>query len=201
MFDRVWISFYATSFMKALVEVIRFVRLVPLCLLVVLGVSSSAHGAAYIKFDGVDGEALAAGYEGWSDLDSITQNITRAVDPETDAIGRAELQDILCSKVLDRASPKLAHAIASGLVFPTVEIHLTRNAVGGGGQATYLKYKLENVQIVSYNLFGQASALAVNRENVSLNFEKITMTHVEYDSEGVEAGTVVFTWNKLTSAP
>ena len=31
------------------------------------------HSSAYIKFDGVDGEAMSAGHEGWSEIISFSQ--------------------------------------------------------------------------------------------------------------------------------
>lgn len=162
----------------------------------------AARGAAYIKFEDVDGEALAATYQGWSDLESVNQLITREVDPETGQLRQAALADIHCTKVLDKASPQLARATIMGKVFQTVEIHLTRNsAVPGEGQTPYLKYKLEDVIISSYNLNGNASFNAVNRESLALNFERITMTYIEFDLDGNVVGTVEFTWNKQTATP
>jgi len=182
--------------MKTLVDSVVSIRFA-LCLVVLaLMMPFAGHSAGYVKFDEIDGEAIAAGYEGWSDVDTLAQVISREVDPET-GLKPAKLEDIICSKVLDKASPKLANAVAAGLTFPIVEIHLTRNAVTGG-QAPYLKYELEDVAIVSYNLFGSSNPLVINRESLSLNFRKIKMTYIEYDLDGNEADTVEFTWDKLT---
>ena len=161
-----------------------------------------AHGAAYIKFDGIDGEALAATYQGWSDLENVNQTITREINPETGQLQPAVLGDILCTKVLDKASPMIARAMVMGLIFPTVEIHLTRNSVvPGEGQTPYLKYKLENVQISSYNLNGHSNFNTVDRETLSLKFTHITMTYIEFDLDGNEVGSTEFTWNLQTNTP
>jgi type VI secretion system secreted protein Hcp len=79
------------------------------------------RGAAFIKFDGVDGEASAVAYEGWSELEAVNQVIRREVDPESGSIrtrANATFEDIVCEKILDKSSPKLAEAIALGRCFP-----------------------------------------------------------------------------------
>ena len=152
------------------------------------------HGLGYIKFDGVDGEALAARYEGWSNLSTVTQSIEREISEtgSTRARGPAKFEDLFCTKELDKASPKLAEAVASGKVFPKVEIHLTRN--GEGGQVPYLAYELKNVVITSYHLFGQANTLALSNDSLALNFEEIKMTYTSYNPDGSTGGNVEFTW-------
>jgi type VI secretion system Hcp family effector len=188
--------------MKFLVDPSGAVRLVLWFVLLAIGGPSAAQGAAYIKFEGVDGESLSQGYYDWSDLESVNHLITREADPETGQLGLADLKDISCTKLLDKASPLLARAVAMGSVFATVEIHLTRNsAVPGEAQVPYLKYKLEDVRVSSYSLNGSANFNAVNLEALSLNFERITMTYIEFDLDGNEVDTVEFTWNKLAGAP
>jgi type VI secretion system secreted protein Hcp len=165
---------------------------------------SVTHGAAFIKFDGVDGESVFVDYEGWSMIRGFSQAISREVDPSggsTRGRGDAQFTDIFCTKELDKSSPKLAEAIAKGTVFPKVEIHLTRNNPAGGGQIPYLKYELKNVLISSYNLTGHTTPGSNNYESVALNFEEITMTYTEYDEEGNIKGNVEYSWNLETATP
>jgi hypothetical protein len=49
-------------------------------------------------------------------------------------------------------------------VFSTVEIHLTRNPEGGGGQAPCLVYGLKNVVISSPSICGHAFGFAQDYE-------------------------------------
>lgn len=168
-----------------------------LCLLLfTLANAGSADAAAYIKFDGVDGEALSARHEGWSNLSTVTQVIEREIATDTGSTrtrGTAKFADLLCTKELDKSSPKLAEAVANGKVFPTVEIQLTRN--GEGGQVAYLTYKLKNVMITSYNLFGQGNNISgTNHESLALNFEEITMTYTVFALDGSTDGNVEFMW-------
>lgn len=71
--------------------------------------------AAYIKFDGVKGEALDKDHKNWSDLASFGQGITQPGCGGTGASrrrGDVILDDITCSKELDKASPRLPRPYA-----------------------------------------------------------------------------------------
>ena len=84
--------------------------------------------AAYIVFDGVKGEAKDKDHKAWSDLLSFGQGIHQPGGGATGATrrrGDVILDDITCTKELDKASPKIAEAVCKGKVFPKVEIHLT----------------------------------------------------------------------------
>merc|ERR1711916_204816 len=84
--------------------------------------------AAYIKFDGIDGECLDKDHGGWSDLLTFSQALHQPGGGATGATrrrGDVILEDVGCAKELDKSSPKIAEAVAKGRVFPKVEIHLT----------------------------------------------------------------------------
>lgn len=103
--------------------------------------------AAFIKFDGVDGEALDKDHKTWSDLASFGQALHQPGGGATGATrrrGDVIMEDLTCSKELDKASPKIAEAVAKGKVFPKVEIHLTASTTDEG-RVTYYAYALTNV--------------------------------------------------------
>jgi type VI secretion system Hcp family effector len=152
--------------------------------------------AAYIKFDGVDGEAQDKDHKAWSDLQSFSQAITqpgRAATGATRRRGDVILEDIQCTKELDKSSPKLAQAVCNGKVFPKVEIHLTASYTDAG-RVTYYAYELKNVLITSYSISGAGQSEAVPTEQFSLNFEEIKVTYTECDSQGKKKGNVEYTW-------
>jgi type VI secretion system secreted protein Hcp len=99
---------------------------------------------------------------------------------------------VAISKEYDKSSPKLAEAMLSGKVFPKVEIHDT--ATYGEGRATFLKYELKNVMVSSHNISAAGGGDAVPHENMSLNFEEVKKTYVEYDEKGGKKGNVEMTW-------
>jgi type VI secretion system secreted protein Hcp len=152
--------------------------------------------AAYIKFDGVDGEVQDKDHKGWSDLTSFTQSITQPGSGATGATrrrGDAVMDDVQIVKELDKSSPKLAESMCKGKVFPKVEIHLTASTTDAG-RATYYAYELKNVMVTSYNIGGSGQADQVPTENMALNFEEIKVTYTENDSKGSKKGNVEYTW-------
>jgi type VI secretion system secreted protein Hcp len=151
---------------------------------------------AYIKFDGVDGEAQDKDHKGWSDLGSFSQGISQPGSSATGATrrrGDVVLDDVTCTKELDKSSPKLAEAVCKGKVFPKVEIHVTASTTDAG-RVTYYAYDLTNVMITSYNISGSGQSEDVPMEDFSLNFEEIKVTYTEADAGGQSKGNVEYSW-------
>lgn len=149
--------------------------------------------AAYIKFDGVDGEAQDKDHKDWSDLLSFDQPIHM---PSAEAGSRRRrgdvvLEDVVVVKELDKAGPKLAESACLGKVFPKVDIHLTRS-LGGDAQVTYYAYELTNVRIVSYHIGGGVESEDLPIEEISLNFEEIKVTYTVTTAKGKKKGTVEY---------
>ncbi len=152
--------------------------------------------AAYIKFDGVDGECKDKDHKGWSDLLSFGQGLHQPGGGATGATrrrGDVILDDISCAKELDKASPKIAEAVANGRVFPKVEIDMTASYTDAG-RVTYYRYELTNVLVTSYNISGSGQSESVPVEDFSLNFEEIKVTYTENDSKGKKKGNVEYSW-------
>ena len=152
--------------------------------------------AAYIKFDGIDGEAQDKDHKAWSDLASFGQGLHQPGGGATGATrrrGDVILDDIACSKELDKASPKIAESICKGKVFPKVEIHLSASYTDAG-RVTYYAYELTNVLVTSYNIGGSGQAEDVPVEDFALNFEEIKVTYTEADSKGSTKGKVEYSW-------
>jgi len=62
-----------------------------------------------------------------------------------------------------------------------------------GGSSAYYKYELENVMVTSFYSSGSTEE-CVPVETVTFNFEEITVTYTETDSEGKSKGNVEFNW-------
>ena len=152
--------------------------------------------AAYIKFDGVEGECKDKDHKGWSDLASFAQAVHQPGGGATGATrrrGDVIMEDISCSKELDKSSPKIAEAVCKGKVFPTVEIDVTASYTDAG-RVTYYRYELTNVLVTSYNISGAGQSESVPAEDFSLNFEEIKVTYTENDSKGKKKGNVEYSW-------
>jgi type VI secretion system secreted protein Hcp len=163
-----------------------------------LTAGTHAHAAAYIKFDGVDGESTDARHKNWSDLQSVSFGIK--VETTTGAGGstrRAVAGEVQCVKVLDKSSPLLMRALTLGEIIPILTIEFTRSTAAG--DEPYLKYELENILISSYSISpgggGSGEGEQAPTETLSLNYEKITVTYTERDEAGQVKGTVAYTWS------
>lgn len=146
-----------------------------------------AEAAVFLKFDGVNGEATDKDHKDWINLLSFEQSISRDSSSSTArARGAAVFGDFVITKTLDKSSPKLAEAIATGQVFPKVDIQLA------AGSGVYLSYELKNVMITSYSIGGDADDRPT--EQISLNFGEIKMSYSEAGPDGKSKGNVEYTW-------
>jgi len=152
--------------------------------------------AAYIKFEGVSGEAQDKDHKEWSDILSFQQGLHQpgsgATGP-TRRRGDVIVEDLHVTKELDKASPKIAESICKGKVFPKVEIHVTASYTDAS-RVTYYAYELKNVLVTSYNVSGSAQAEDVPTEDISLDFEEFKVTYTEADNQGKSKGSVEYEW-------
>jgi type VI secretion system secreted protein Hcp len=152
-----------------------------------LGSTAATHAGVYIKFEGVDGESLDTGHEGWIPILSFSQGMSRteSSDPDSDPRlpGTPKFDPITCTKKLDRSSPKLMAMTGRGRLIPTVVVDFTKANPKGLGSVTYMRIELVNVRIGHLRLAGKNSADTVPVENFSLNFEQIKATYFEDDPD------------------
>lgn len=137
----------------------RFSALVNKCLypivavISLLGVVDSAQAAAYIKFDGVDGESQDKDHKKWSDLLSFSQG----AHPGKGRGGALVLDDVELEMVIDSATDALFESIMRGEVISGFEVELCEgrpstdcDADARREQHCYLKYEFKNVLVSSY---------------------------------------------------
>lgn len=167
-----------------------------ICLLLGL-VTLTAQG--YIKFDGIDGEATEPMHKGWSDLTYFSVDMSNATSAASTGGGRAtgkvNFGDLIISKNLDKSSPKLMEALATGKNIPKVELHVV-NKMREGKSATYYRYELKNVTITSYQISGDAYESNVPpNEQISMSYAGISVFYVETDQNGKPKGEIPFKWD------
>jgi type VI secretion system secreted protein Hcp len=152
---------------------------------------------AFIKFDGVDGEAKEKNHKKWSNIIAFNQGMHL---PEGESTGPARrrggvfLDDIVVRKKLDKASPKIAEGVLKGKVFPKVEIHVT-SSYADVGRMTYYAYELKNAMVTSYNISRGNKPKQLPVEELAMNFEEIKVTYTEVNKKGEIAGNVEYSWN------
>lgn len=141
------------------------------------------EAAAYIKFDGVDGESKAAGFEGFVKIEYFKVEINGAVERG----GAAEFKKPVLRFPVEQASPTLMLYCATGRVLKNATLILT-TPDGDGGQLPFYKITLTNVLVSSYSSSGSADDRPT--EELSLNYEKIEWTYTKYDGKGEPTKTV-----------
>ncbi len=158
--------------------------------------SPPALGAAYIKFDGIDGESRDAVHTGWSEVLQFDHAILRPhLESASRQRGDVQHQDFAFTKELDKASPKLAEACLKGQIFPRVVIEL--------------QSEFDNPFIWKRITFGNATISGFERnassdnqhERYTLNYEKIHWKYVPRDPNGQEEPPVSFGWDQIANLP
>jgi len=157
-----------------------------------IGTSDEAEAAAFIKYDGIDGEATDSKHDKWIDVLSVDWSAHKpggGVTGQSARRGGAVVEDMTLTMEFERSSPQLLEKLLMGEVIPKLEIELTADY--GGSRATYLKYELTNVMITSFQMSASGNDEAGPPTVViGNNFEEIKVTYTEYDSDGNKKGNV-----------
>jgi type VI secretion system secreted protein Hcp len=163
--------------------------------LALLATTPTSDAAAYMKIGAIKGEATDSDHTEWIELSSINLSISRTLTTDsgtgaTQRRGDVVLGDISCVKELDKSSPKIAEAICTGQHFGEVTIHLCISVdvpQPDGSfltkQEPYLKYKLTNVMVTSYNVSGASSGEPLPTEEVTLGYTEVEWTYIVLDKD------------------
>ena len=128
--------------------------------------AAAAEAAAFVKFDGIDGEATDANHDKWIDVISVNWGSTSA---KGERLMQPQMGPgtVTITKRLDKASPALLKRKQNKRRTNKVIIDAKNY---GGARATYLKYELVNVVITSRTKSGWG-ARAI--ETITLSYQKI----------------------------
>jgi len=144
----------------------------------------------FLKIDGIEGESLAKKHEKELEVESFSWGESQAGTAGFgggQGAGRVQVQDFHFTKKVDKSSPNLALACATGkhLKFATLTL---RKA--GGKQDDYLIYKMEDCLVSTYQLGGSAASDVVPMEQISINFSKMGYTYKPQKADGTFDGPV-----------
>jgi len=147
----------------------------------------SGNGSTFLKLDGIKGESTDKDHKGEIAIDGFAlsaQGATQASGGGGGA-GKVSIQSFSITKKLDKSSPLLFQAAATGKHIKDAVLSFARKA--GGEQKTYLKFEFQSILISSVQ-DGGASGGGAPTEQVSFAFQKCKETF--YDSKG-KAGQAV----------
>uniref|UniRef100_A0A7S3L1D1 Type VI secretion system tube protein Hcp n=1 Tax=Amphora coffeiformis TaxID=265554 RepID=A0A7S3L1D1_9STRA len=169
------------------------INIVSVVLLYLLS-TTTVEAAVYMKIGDIKGESTDTDHKDWIDVLSVDWGILhQRTTGNARRRGSVIVEDINCTKKLDKSTPKLIEAVASGQVFTKAMVEFDRvvsDSTGGSRREVYYRYELTNVLVSSYSV--SHSDGQPGTEVVSLSFEVIDGTYVE--NVRATGGNVETTW-------
>lgn len=149
----------------------------------------------FLKISSIPGESMDSKHKGEIEIESWSfgeeQSGTFAHGSGGGA-GKVSMKDFHFTKRVDKATPKLFLACASGEHIPEV-VMVARKA--GKDQQEFLKVTIKDVLVSSYTTSGTGDSDIVPRDQISLNFAKIEIEYKEQKEDGTLAGVVKSGWD------
>ena len=144
----------------------------------------------FLKLDPkVEGESTDSKHKGEIELESwgfSISNPTSTLQGGGGGSGKSVPGDLMCTKKLDKSSPRLSQAVAMGDHFKSAILTVRK---AGGTQQEYLTFTLTDVFISSYSGSGPGSG-TLPMESISLNYAKMVAEYKEQKSDGSLGGSV-----------
>lgn len=144
----------------------------------------------FCQIEGVKGESQKDGHKDEIDIFSFSfgaqQHGSFHFGGAGGGSGKAEIRDLSIVKMVDKSSPELFKACASGKHIPTIVIY-SQKAGDGNKPLTYYKIKLEDVIVSSMDNQGSAAGDAI-METIVFNTAKMTFDYQAQDKTGAKAG-------------
>jgi type VI secretion system secreted protein Hcp len=154
---------------------------------------------AFLKIDGIPGESTDDKHKDWIEVLSYSHGVSQRASGSASTAGgasaeRADFVDFSIVKALDKASPKIFEATATGKHLKTVTVELCR---AGGDKVKYMEYKLSNCIVSSYRPGGSAAGgESLPLEEVSFNYGKIELSYTQQKrADGSGGGQVAAGWD------
>jgi type VI secretion system secreted protein Hcp len=161
---------------------------------IIASTSSQAFAAfdTFLKIDGIPGESTDDKHKAEIYIESWSFGASQSGSMATGGgAGKVSMQDFTFTKSLDKSSPKLFEALATGQHLKEAKLVL-RSA--GGSQLEYLVITFSDVLVSSYSTSGSSGGDRPT-ESVSLNFAQIKMSYVEQDAKGAPGAATEFGWD------
>jgi type VI protein secretion system component Hcp len=166
------------------------------------GAGSVANAAAFMKYDGIDGETLGPdGSTDWFKAHSFSLGVEREMKESGEKggtedinIGVGELQECTISKGMDLSSAKLAQAAADGRSLGRCEVCLTASFDAAGTPVCYLHYVMERCYVSNWKTEAEGDDQPI--EEVAFYYNKIAFGYVDTDAEG-NLRTEAMAWDNV----
>ncbi len=150
---------------------------------------------AFLKIDGVEGEATREGFQKQINLESFSFGAHNPTNPlGTGAgAGRVEISNFTCTKKTDKASAKMFQACCAGKHFPKAVITLVK--AGGNSPVDYLKYEFTELFVQDINWSASSGGDDTPAESVAFAFGTVQVTYSEQKADGSKGPAIVAGWD------
>lgn len=148
----------------------------------------------FLKINGIDGESADADHKNEIDVMSWSWGASNAGTMSWGGgggAGKVQMNDFSFTMHMNKASPKLAHACATGQHIATAVLTCRR---AGGKQEKYLVITFTDVMVSSYQTGGSGDG-GIPLESITLNFAKIETEYFVQDKSGSTASAGKFTYD------
>jgi type VI secretion system secreted protein Hcp len=140
----------------------------------------------FLKLDGIKGESTDSKHKGEIEIESFSLGLTNTgsfsqAPGAGGGSGKVNFQDVHFTKQLDSSSPLLALACAIGQHIKEALL-VCRKA--GGDQQEYLKIKLSDCLVSSYQEGGHGGDNLIPTDQFSINFAKVSYEYLPQDATG-----------------
>ncbi len=145
----------------------------------------------FLKIDGIAGESQDEHHKGEIELESFSWGETHSVAaPGGTAAGRVHIKDFQVAKRMDKASPLLMLAAASGQHFKSAVLTARKS---GGPSQEYLTITLGDVMVSSYQTETAEDPVPVDQ--VSFSFGRIEIVYRPQRPDGTFDTPVSAGWD------
>lgn len=143
----------------------------------------------FLKLDGIEGESTDSKHKGEIDLESFSWGANQT---GTGAFGgghgsgKVQMQDFHFVMKINKASPKLMLACATG---EHIKSGILTCRKAGKEQQEYLKVTFSDLLVSSYQTGGTGHGDPLPIDQISLNFAKVEYEYKEQKADGTLGGT------------
>jgi len=149
---------------------------------------------AFMKLDGIKGEATADKFKEAIDIFSFSWGASNPVSQTGSGFGagKVSVSSFNVMKKTDSASAPLFNACCNGTHIPKCTVHLRK---AGGKQNEYLLYSFGDVMVESIQWSGSSGGDDTPTESLSLAFHKVEIKYSPQDDKGGATGGIVGSWD------
>jgi type VI secretion system secreted protein Hcp len=144
----------------------------------------------FLKITGIPGESNDSKHKGEIEIESFTWGEHQAATASHGSGlggGRVQMQDFHFVMRINKASPKLMLACATG---DHIDSAILTCRKAGKEQQEYLKVTFSQLMVASYNTNGTGAADVIPMDQIALNFTKVEMEYHEQLATGGLGGAI-----------